>query len=389
MKRMTNVKSFFVALSVLCLTGTAVAQTVMPQEGPTLNRKVRNLGMGNVGTSIHGSHDSSPFYNPAGLNDLKKGRFQFMALTFEAAQNSLGIIGDFDDMLKDIDNASNDADKTRAFNKFLDKNTGKYQHMRMGIDLFNYVRKNFGVGLLLDQRMDFSFRDQSFPHFEVRNLGDVAAFVSGSTDFFDKVIQVGATVRPTVRFSLDEADQQMTMADVLGKDSNGDSLIVGQVKNIYKKQRFGLGVDIGLKSNLAIAGFQETKVYKALQPEIGLTWQDIGSPAFDSAPRNEQSISTGIAVHPKLWKLKNTIAVEFREINQERPLLTKLHVGLETKLPWILSVRAGLSQGYPTGGLSADFWIVKLDAAIYFEEVGIRVREKGNLRWATTLSFNI
>jgi hypothetical protein len=161
-----------------------------------------------------------------------------------------------------------------------------------------------------------------------------------------------------------------------------------KVKKI-KDRRFSMAADLGLKSNLGFAGFKKTRVYEILKPEVGVTWSDIGDPKFEGAPDNEQSISAGAAIHPTLWKLKNTVGLEFREINQERPFLTKLHFGIESQLPWILSIRGGLSQGYPTAGLSADFWIMKVDTAVYFEEIGIATREKGNLRLAATVSFNI
>lgn len=378
-----------ILLFLLYMGGEALASTTFAQEGPTLNRKVRNLGMGNIGVALYGTGDSSPFYNPAGLNDVEKGRFQFFTHTLDVAGSTIGLITDMKDLVKEVDDAATDAEKIRVYNNFLQEHTGEFQHFRYTFDIFNYARKNFAVGLLMDEKLDMSFRDQSFPHFDVQNLGDIGVYVSGARDFRDKIIQVGFTVRPIVRLSLDEADQTITSADVLGKDAEGKTLLKSQMEKAYKEKRFGLGVDLGLKSNLAFEGLKKMKIYEQLKPEVGITWQDIGSPSFGAAPDNEQSISVGMAVHPAIWKLKNTIGLDLREINQERGFLSKLHFGLESKLPWLLTLRGGMSQGYLTGGATLDVWIVKLDAAIYFEEVGIKTREKGNLRWATTLSFNI
>jgi hypothetical protein len=83
------------------------------------------------------------------------------------------------------------------------------------------------------------------------------------------------------------------------------------------------------------------------------------------------------------------VALDIRQLNQERAFLSKLHFGIESQFPWILSLRAGLNQGYISGGATFDLWIAKIEGAIYFEEVGARTSEKGNLRYAGTLSFNL
>jgi len=299
------------------------------------------------------------------------------------------LVGDVKDLLDEIDDASTDGDKVRALNRFVQDNTGKPQHMRLGLNLVNFSMKNFAAGILLDQRMDLAFRNPVPESFEIRNLGDVSAYVSGSYGFWDKLLQVGATVRPTVRFALDEADQQIDYTDVQGTDANGDTPIQTQMEKAYKDQRFGLGVDVGLKSSLGFSLIKDKNWYKFLKPQVGVTWQDMGSPSFGRAAGNEQSLSVGTSVAPDLWILKNTFAVDVRALNRETPFLSKLHVGLESRLPWILSVRGGLSQGYLAAGLGLDFKFVKIDGAIYSQEVGQSIREQGDTRYAVNLSFNI
>ncbi len=372
-----------------CFVDQAFPQSIS-QEGPTLGRKVRNLGMGNTGVALYGDHDSSPFYNPAGLNDLEKGRFQFFTNTIDVSRRSIALLKDIKNLAQDVDDAPTDADRTRVLNNFIQDNTGEFNHFRYSLEIFNYSRRNFAAGLLMDERLDLSFRERVPQQFDIRNLGDISVYAAGAHDFWDKLLQVGITLKPTVRFSLNEGeDQEVTFADVIGEDTNGDPLLVSQFKNIYKKRHFGLVADLGLKSNLAIPGFKSLPGYSYLKPQFGLTWQDIGSPSFGSAPGNEHSISVGFAVHPDVWKLKNAVAIDFRDLNQERDILSKFHFGLESKLPWVLTLRAGVSQGYFSGGATFDLWIVKLDGALYFEETGIRTVQHGNMRWAATLSFNI
>ena len=70
-------------------TGAWAQKSALSQESPTLNRKVRNLGMGNIGVAMRGSHDFSPFYNPAGLNDVEESNWQFFSPTVELSKGSI------------------------------------------------------------------------------------------------------------------------------------------------------------------------------------------------------------------------------------------------------------------------------------------------------------
>jgi hypothetical protein len=373
----------------LLIPASGLAQALFSSEGPSINRRVRNLGMGNVGVAIKGTGDSSPFYNPAGLNDLTEARYQFLTMTFDMAKDSIGMIGDLKDLTNDLDGQTTDSGKVGVLDKFIQGHTGEFQHVRFGLDLFNYARKNFAVGFTIDERLDVSFRDQSFPHFDVRNVGDAAIFISGSHDFWEKLLQIGFTVRPTVRFALDQADEEVTYADVVNKNTAGKSVLKDQFKKI-KDRRFALAVDVGAKSDMA--KFENIPGFKYLKPSVGVTWQDIGSPNFHGADPNRSSVSAGFAVFPDVWKLKNTVAMDFRDLNHKEDFVTRLHFGAESEYRWTkigFGLRAGVNQGYFTAGLTADLWLVKLDGAYYSEEIGIKTKQDGNTRFAVTLSFNI
>lgn len=372
----------FVALFLLVAT-PALAQ--FPQEGPTLNRKVRNLGMGNVGIALQGTADSSPFYNPAGLNDLEKGRFQFFSPTFDMSKDGIRIAQDMKDLTDSLKASNGDAEATSILDQFIKDHVGEYEHLRLTLDVLNYARHNFAAGVLFDERIDFSFRNLAYPNFQVQNLGDVAGYVSGAYDFFEKAIQFGVTLRPTARFAMDEADQEITFADAVD-GPNGDPLVISQLEKI-KGHRFGLAVDLGLKSNLNF--LKDVPGFGYLKPEVGFTWQDMGGVSFGAARGNEQAMGVGMAVHPDIWKIKNSVALDFRDLNQERDFLSKVHFGVESQLPWILALRLGMSQGYFTAGLGLDFWIMTIDAAYYNEEIGVFTREDNNARYAINISFNI
>jgi hypothetical protein len=380
-------KLLFILTAVISLPAFAI--DLLPQDSPGMHRRVRNLGMGNVGAATPGTHDSAAFYNPAGLADLTEGEVRFMNLTFEVAKNSFDLPNDVKDFADDIDDAPNNADKVRELNDFIQARSGEFQHFRMGIELLSYTRKNFAAGLLLDERLDLSFRDQSFPHFDIRNIGDVSAYVAMSQGFFDQLLQVGMAFFPTMRFALNEDDQQVTYADVTTENSKGDPILIDQLKNIYKDRQFVIPVNFGLKSNLAFDFLKDTYFLDALKPQVGVTWDAVGSPSFAPSVSMGQTVNAGMSINPEFLGLKNTFAIEMREINRERPLLTKTHVGAEFKFPYIIAFRGGVSQGYWTAGTTLDFKFVKIDGAIYSEEVGYSTRQDGNLRYAATFGFKI
>jgi hypothetical protein len=365
----------------------AWAGSTFPAQTPSLNRKARNLGMGNVGVAIPGTHDSAAFYNPAGLNDLEKGEFRFLTINTEIGFNAFELAGDTIDFGQDIDDAADDQERVQVLNQFIQERTGEFQYFRLGMELVNYTRKNFAAGLLFDQRLNASFRNQGYPNFDLRSIGDIAGYVALAQGFYDGGLQVGMTFKPTARFSLRESDQQITYGDVTVENAEGDPILIDQLKDIYQEWQFRIPVDFGLKSKLS--GFIDNAFVEKFEPMVGFTWQDVGNMNFNPLPGNRQTFNVGASLNPQLGRFKNTWAVELREINIDRPIISKLHIGAEIQLPAILAIRGGLSQGYLTGGATIDLRFFSLDGAIYFEEVGRNTRQDGDLRFATTMSFKI
>lgn len=384
------IKKILVQIIVIAISLPAFSVDLLPQESPGFfGRKVRNLGMGNVGVSILGTAESSAFYNPAGLNDLTEGEFRFMTITSELSKNSYGLVNDVRDLSDDLDAANSDAEKVRVLNKFIQQRSGEFQHFRLGVELFSYTNTNFAAGLLFNENLDLSFRDQSFPHFDMRTLGDAGGYIAFSTGFWEHLLQVGLTFKPVMRFALDEADQQVTYADVTTENAKGDPILKDQFKNIRDDRQFAVPVDFGVKSDLSFDFWKNSFFIEQLKPQLGFTWDDIGSPSFHPLTNQPQTLNAGFSINPQLWRFKNLFAVELREINRDRPMLSKLHLGAEVKFPWILAVRGGLSQGYASGGVTVDLVFFKIDAAVYYEEVGFYTRQEGNLRYAASFGFKI
>jgi len=375
---------------------TSLAQTSIPLDSPTLNRSVRALGMGNAFIAMDGN-EYSPFYNPAGLNDIAKWRIKFLSPTFEAGLNSFKMVSDAIDLENALSDAESDADKIRVLDEFVQKNIGDFKYIRFHLDVVNFVMKNFAAGILIDQRMTFSFRDQSDTNFEIKSVGDMTLYLAGSYGLWEKLLQFGVTLKPIVRFAMDD---RITY-DVVISGSTSD--LGDRFSSLYKDPKFGFAADIGIKSNLNFPGLKDNEKYKkfqeTLRPTFAFTWQDIGNPfpttkTTDSGAvlpfvENQQSINLGFAIHPMLGKIESSFEMDFRRINYSASFMTKFHLGAEVRLPKILSLRGGFNQGYVTAGLTADFKYFILDLATYAEETAIYGSRNDSRRIAVTFNFGI
>ena len=198
----------------LCMMEAVQARTSsFNVDSPSLARRVRNLGMGNVGVALIGTHESSPFYNPAGLNDLKKVKVDFLNVTGEVSKNSIDLIKDVVNLASDIEDANaNNGDRFRVLDDFVSDNTGEFRYLRVVFDIVNFTKKNFAAGLLIDERLSLAVREPGIPEFHIRNTADIAAYVSGARAFFDGALQMGVTLKPTVRLALNESDEVIELS---------------------------------------------------------------------------------------------------------------------------------------------------------------------------------
>ncbi|XPS88223.1 uncharacterized protein Dvar_62420 [Desulfosarcina variabilis str. Montpellier] len=84
-------------------------------------------------------------------------------------------------------------------------------------------------------------------------------------------------------------------------------------------------------------------------------------------------------------------AIDYMDLSQnvgeDNDWAKRLHMGIEFQLPKILSLRAGLNQGYGTVGATIDIWLVRLDFATYAEEVGAYSGQRSDRRYMGQLSI--
>lgn len=356
-----NLKRRWIYLSLALLL---FASSGYPGELPVLYRGIRPLGMG--GAFITLSDDGNAmFYNPAGLNDVEGifGGIEVLNPLIEISSNSLELFKD----LSDID--PNNIDQVTDI---LGKNIGKHQHIRTAL-FPNIVFKNIAFGVLAQGTVDAEIRNRVFPTVTTDLKVDIGGLVSGAYGFLDKKLQVGVTAKFVERR---RSSEDFTVSDIASETFDPLTKLQDDLEN---NPRSDFAFDIGLKINPPLS---------ILNPSIAIvaaniTDLDFGAPGKpDKIP---QQYNIGLAINPDLWILSSTIALEVDDITKETKgeddIYKRVHLGAELRFPAVLTIRGGINQGYYTAGISLNFWILRLEAATYSEEIGLFAGQKGDRRY--------
>ena len=357
-------------LSVLLIIFTGNALAV---EYPSFFKGVRPLGMGGAFTAV-ADDENAMFYNPAGFNKVEgSGGLAILNPLIEISENSSKVFKEAKDT--DFENTSETAD-------FLRDRIGEHQHGRVAL-FPNVYFHNFGIGLFGSVTVDAEIRDRQSPKVDLDIALDVGLLVSGARGFLeDSRLKVGLTGKLINREALDKT---YSVADITSGFEPDDDLESGS----------GFGVDLGL-----IYSFKDV----FMSPSIGVAIQNIGdidlidkAGLTNGAGTIKQQVNIGVSLESKFWIFDTILAFDFvditrdyvdkNELDDDDDLPKRLHMGAEIKLPAVLTLRAGINQGYGTAGATINFWIIKLDLATYAEEIGAYAGQRPDRRTVAQLSL--
>jgi hypothetical protein len=329
------------------------------EELPTLYRGIRPLGMGGAFITLS-DDENAMFSNPAGLNDVTGFGVDLLNPSVEWSENSASFYKDF----KDIDTKNEDAVAT-----FLNKRVGEHQHIRAAA-LPNLTMHNFAIGVLGQATGDFDVRNPGAPQIVTDVKIDLGAVLSGALGFFDRQLQVGATGKYVQR---DGVKHIYTAAEIAAPDG------FKPLDQRTKKSDFAF--DLGLKFNPKVL----------LSPSFGLVLQNITNLDFGVLGKIPQQLNVGAAINPHFWILKTTFAVEVDDLTKnvegDKDLYKRTHLGAEFRFPKVLAIRAGLNQGYLTAGAGIDLWLVAVNYATYAEELGVFSGQRSDRRHVVQFSL--
>lgn len=348
-------KSIPVILALL-LTATLANAAELPY----IYKGVRPMGMGGAFTAV--SDDANAlFYNPAGLASISGMSASILPLQVEIGEKGYDMVSDASDT--DFDNETETAAYLRDY-------VGERAHVAVNIFPY-YSMPRLAVGLIGTTRMDLEVRDRQFPKVNTHAITDLGLGAGYAHPFLDDSLLVGGSLKYINRHSL---SQEYTVTDITSDDFDDlvdDDLVDGD----------GVLLDLGI-----IYKFDEVDVPGL---SLGLSVNNLIGNDLGDAEDLDDHVDLGIAYTHEFWILKATYAFDymdlFSQIDDEDDYAKRLRLGAEFAFPKVLTLRAGIYQGYLTAGLSLDAKYARLDLLTYAEEIGAYAGQRTDRRYALNL----
>ena len=196
-----------------------------------------------------------------------------------------------------------------------------------------------------------------------------------------------------------------------GISTTTDALSLADIVTNYMNQPFeletGIGIDLGLRWVWLPTGLSAAVVcrdvyspvlvnsYTSVQGFISNPQTSALGSVAGEIPRN---LDVGLAwsMPPGgLWGLVDslTVAVDYGHILDlwtpfSRNPILDLGLGVETRFLDIVSLRAGISEGYPNAGASLDLSVMKLNLAVWGSELGLEPGSRPAFNLMTGFEFS-
>lgn len=363
MKKLNGVNSLWTLSATLFLLVTVMH--VSAGEYPTLHRGVRPLGMGGAFTAV-ADDENALFYNPAGLSEISTLQVGVFNPLIEYSENTRDMISDAQ---------GTDFDDTGEVTNFLRDYVGEHQHGRIAfLPHVGFNIRDYGIMVagLWQITVDMDVRNPVWPEAHVDAVYEYGLLAGVGLKVPITGLRAGASVKFISRESLDETYTATDIADddfdhELEEDMNAGS---------------GIGFDLGAIYRLPFL--------EIIDLDLGLTVQNVPEMDMGDAKPLETQANFGLAASKTLAGFDLVAALDYMDLSnsydEDDDPAKRLHMGAEVRLPKILSVRAGLNQGYYTAGATVDFKFVRFDVATYGEEVGAHAGQREDRRYVVQLT---
>ncbi len=339
---------------------------ISAKEYPTFHRGVRPLGMGGAFTAV-ADDENALFYNPAGLSEISTLQLGIFNPLIEVSKKTIDMVNDAQDT---------DFDDTGETTNFLRDYVGEHQHARAA--LFPHVGFNiFGFGAMVggigQATVDLEVRNPVWPEAHIDMVVDKGLLggVGGKLPLTG--LRAGASIKMISRDSLEEVYTATEIAS-----DNFDS-------QMDDDQNSGSGVSLDLGAIYTLP------FVKAADLDVGLAIQNVPSMDMGDARDIDTQANLGFAVKKEFLKFRLLGAIDYMDvtkaIGEDEDFGKRLHMGVEFQLPIILSVRAGLNQGYYSLGATIDAWVFRFDFATYGEEVGSYAGQREDRRYVGQITI--
>ena len=324
---------------------SGVAGYALFQQFPILYQGVLVEGMGGAFTAV-ADDSNAPFYNPAGLDNIQSSSFQILNISADITYPSL-----YPNLYNSLNGAStsNPATYINAFNSV----AGQSLYTRVG-DYSNYTTHDFAIGLLTNnQALGIANASPTTTNLaSLAALSDSGIVISGAYGFFNHHLQVGGTLMGLYQMF-----------------ENIPSLTVSQASALSSTLSSNLSHGFGVVGNLgAIYHFD-----LPLNPTLGASILNVGTASFGDAGSLPQLINAGVGIDPDIGFGRLLADIDYVDVTNYLyytgdSLWLHTRLGVQYQFPEILTVSAGLYEGYPTFGVGVDLWAFEVNASYYTEE---------------------
>jgi hypothetical protein len=324
---------------------SGVAGSALFQQFPILYQGVLVEGMGGAFTAV-ADDSNAPFYNPAGLDNIQSSSFQILNISADITYPSL-----YPNLYNSLNGAStsNPSTYVSAFNSV----AGQSLYARVG-DYSNYTTHDFAIGLLTNnQALGVANASPTTTNLaSLAALSDSGIVISGAYGFFNHHLQVGGTLMGLYQMF-----------------ENVPSLTVSQASALSSTLSNNLSHGFGVVGNLgAIYHFD-----LPLNPTLGASILNVGTASFGDAGSLPQLINAGVGIDPDIGFGRLLADIDYVDVTNYLyytgdSLWLHTRFGVQYQFPEILTVSAGLYEGYPTFGVGIDLWAFEVNASYYTEE---------------------
>jgi hypothetical protein len=385
-------KQLFNTVSILSICLLLIISSPIQAVRELMFTNIRQMGMGGAGVAI--SYDESALYkNPAGLSKAN-WQFKLPRLGLGLEQELYNKYQKLTDILSDQDSLSNQ-DLIQKVNEegLVPLNNFGY-NMYMS-PILSLTTPGFGIGAFAQAHIDGGLYDKNAPYFEARANADVAPMIGFSRDisFQGQPIAIGFSGYYVERFRLynpqDGSDTiSPLLTDLVGNNSEEDSESSYELPGYVNSKGYGINLGALTPVQTPIGnghlGVAFNNVFAPIEETI------TSSNSLADTETNSTSIpmtaTIGLGLDTSLPKFipffsdligNFTAAIDYKFISIDNSLFKRLYMGIEKRVLWErVILRGGLNQGFFTGGIGLDLWLLRLDYASFTEELGTEIGVK-------------
>ena len=360
---MSCLKPSMLGLAWLLLGGlNAPLAAAKPQTSSAVYRSPYFLGRGDTGIAVADDEDAI-FYNPAGLaqgTGIYK-RTVLISPVIEVSKTT-----------KDLAKQATSASSDDAIDTVKD-NIGKPAHI--GVSNFTgLILRRAAVGVVASAHADFlAFDDPNSGGLQAVHASadeTVGITFSLADKFFGDRLMLGSTIKYL----------QRGRGDIIAGAADVDT-----IRDKFKDTGnfIGVGTGIGADVGMMFRGGGR------LNPSMGLTINDVGDTPIKPTKATtldlglRQTVNAGVSIEPGTKYSRIKFLLDYYDLvgKTYTDPRAQTHIGLELGVLDAFGMTAGLNKGYPTAGLYADVYFLRLDFGMYGEEVGERIGTRPDQRY--------